>query len=199
MVGQQQRTSTAESLKKLQHAEQKVISALTHATEAIRTLSKTEAPNSSLFSTQAKSFLSELREAQEVIHGQISTLRTDLPFENVTMRRLVETDLAVQRTAHVHRSLVQTLKMMGEPVAGFTSASLPAAASPNNMPSPIANTPVGLLGGGVAPSPPAGSVAINIAVPSPDAAVGASLLSQGLNGGVADGDDNDDGVSMDVQ
>lgn len=107
------------------------------------------------------------------------------------MRRLIEADLSLQHTAHVHRSLARILHVMDEPP---TQGSLSGAASPGWMPSPVVGTPLGALG--VAPSP--AGAAINIPVPSPDVSgVGVPLgPAVTLNGGA--GDDEAEAERMDL-
>ncbi|CAN8075251.1 unnamed protein product [Agarophyton chilense] len=196
MVGQQQRVpSTAESLKKLTTAEEKILTFLTHATEAIRALSQTDAPDATLATAEAQAFLTNVHEVQSILRSQIETLTSDVPQENITMLRLVEADLALQRTAHVHRALAHVLRLFGEPVSGMPAS----APSPPYMPSPVANTPVGLIGG-IAPTPPAAGAPITIAVPSPDAGAASAQRSVqiGLNGGTADVADAQNADAMEM-
>ncbi|KAI0557701.1 Mediator complex protein [Gracilaria domingensis] len=183
MVGQQQSLTTAESLRRLNAAEQKVLNFLTQATEAVRALSQTEAPEVTSASVHAQQFIVNVHEVQAILRSQIESLTSDVPQENTTMLRLVEADLALQRTAHVHRALAHILRAFGEPVSGVPTT----APSPPYMPSPVANTPVGLIGG-MAPTPPAGGAPITIAVPSPDSKAANAQLSMqiGLNGGTSE-------------
>lgn len=184
MADQQRPSNTQESLLRLREAEQKVLSALRHAAQATKTLSTADATLCIPFKGQAESFLTDLYDAQTLLRAQIDCINTDRPFENVTMRRLVESDLAVQRVAHVHRSLAAMLSLLDEtPVEGISTA-----ASPSYMPSPVASTP-GL--GGVAATPPAAPAVFTVAVPSPDATGALSHLSAqvGLNGGLGDASD----------
>ncbi|PXF44839.1 hypothetical protein BWQ96_05422 [Gracilariopsis chorda] len=185
MVGQQQRLPpTAESLQKLRVAEQKVLTFLSQATDAVRALSNTESPQVTTATVHAQQVVSNLYDVQAILRNQIDALSSDMPLEDGTKLRLVEADLALQRTAHVHRSLVHILKLFGEPITGMPTT----APSPPYMPSPVANTPVGLVGG-MAPTPPAAGAPITIAVPSPDGTTGTNQLSvqMGLNGGAAEG------------
>lgn len=183
MVGQQRQSSTTESLQRLRQAEQKVLSALNHAAQATKTLSTANPSQATSFSSQSESFLKDLYAAQALVRQQIQLIEIDRPYENITMRRLVDTDIAVQRTAHIHRSLVRILAALDEPCEGLSTA-----ASPGYMPSPVASTP-GLGGlGGIAPSPPAAGGPIMVAVPSPATDGVAGLSAQvGLNGGLAEG------------
>lgn len=185
MPGQQQPSSTEQALAPLHEAEQKILSALSASSLAFRALSSEAGPSAapSAFSTHAATFLKDLLAAQELIRSRIAHITADVPFENVTMRRLIEADLGVQRTAHVHRALVRTLAALDEaPPPG----TLSAAASPSWMPSPVASTPLAALGVAAA-SPPTAAAPITIAVPSPDAAAADVQLSAAvaLNGGVA--------------
>lgn len=96
------------------------------------------------------------------------------------MRRLIEADLAVQRTTHVHRALVSLLQALEEPCEGISTA-----ASPGYMPSPVASTP-GFSG--VEPSP-GGAGVIVVQVPSPVGGGGGLAAQVGLNGGLGEEDD----------
>lgn len=179
-------TPTEASLAILSAAEQKILSALSSAHLAITSLSP-PTQSASQYALHAKSFLKDLSSAQALLRLRISNLSPDLPLESSTLRRLVEADLAAQRTAHVHRSLVRALLALDEaPVPGPSSA----AASPSWMPSPVAHTPLAVLGG-AAGSPPAAAAAITIAVPTPDAAGNAELglRAAALNGGLGDGEE----------
>lgn len=182
MVGQQRASSTAEALGKLRSAEDKVIAALKSASSAFKSLSTADSARATAFHGHSEAYLNNIYEAQELVRECIQNVGTDLPFENGTMRRLVEADLAVQRTSHVHRSLVKTLQMLDEPPA---PDSLSAAASPGWMPSPIASTPLVSLSG-TAPSPPAAGAPITVAVPSPDTSAAVAQLSAqvALNGSI---------------
>lgn len=185
MVGKPRPSATAEALSSLHEAEQKIISSLLSASQAFRSLSD---PSSSTFQKHAESFVTDLSGAQTLIRKRITNIGADLPFENITMRRLIDADLALQRTAHLHRALVRTLVALDE--MPNPPGSLSAAASPNWLPSPVAGTPKELRAlAGTAPSPSPAGAPIIIAVPSPDAAgVGVPLSAAvALNSGVAPG------------
>lgn len=187
MVGNEPGPSvTKEALASLNEAEKKILSSLNSATDAFRSLSDPAASN---FNKHAEAFVTDLHAAQSLIRKRISGIGADLPFEDNSVRRLVEADLALQRTAHVHRTLVSTLVDLDE--MPNPPGSLSAAASPNWMPSPVASTPRELGALAVAaPSPSPAGPPITIAVPSPDTAgVGLPLSAavSALNGGVAPG------------
>lgn len=159
MVGQQRASATEDALAKMRQAEQKVVASLKHASLALRALSAVDASQSSTpFNQHSDAFISNLHDAQKLIRERIQQLGADLPFENIMMRRLIEADLAVQRTAHVHRGLVYALSIIDEsatpdataPQSGPTAQSVP---SPQYMPSPVASTPQGVFPA-VATSPP---------------------------------------------
>jgi len=97
----------AEDLKTLKSADQLVLSALEAASAAFKALS-IEPVDFEVEEASTK-FLTDIHTAQKHIRTIISTLSSDLPFENATLNQLIKADLAVQRTAHVHRSLVRTL------------------------------------------------------------------------------------------
>ena len=99
----------AACLSALREAEGLVISALENAGAVFRALSHTEASASASCSGHAEQFARDLFRAQALIQGKISNLSNDLPFENSTLLRLVDAELSIQRTAHVHRALVDTL------------------------------------------------------------------------------------------
>lgn len=157
---------TKEALASLNEAERKILSSLKSAAGAFRSLSS---PATTGFNANAEAFVSDLYAAQTLIRSRISTTGADLSFEDNSVRRLVEADLSLQRTTHVHRALVNILVELDE--MPNPPGSLSAAASPNWVPSPIASTPreLGAMAG-TAPSPSPAGAPITIAVPSPDAA-----------------------------
>lgn len=182
MFAQQPRqNATVDALAKLQQAEQKIVTGLQHASTAFRALATVDAEQAApAFNKHAETFLKQLHEARELIRDRIKQVGADLPFENVTMRRLIESDLAIQRTAHVHRALLHSLHQLDE--VPTTEATAP---SPPYMPSPVASTPLAVIGG-VASSPPTLAAPITVAVPTSDAAPSAANLSAqvALNGTV---------------
>ena len=151
-------SATLESLSKLRQAEQQLLSALSHAGNACRSLSTCDVVQAAPFTQHAESFLKDLYSAQNLIRNQIMRTQPDLPFENLTLLRLVEADLAVQRTAHIHRILTRTLQLLGEPIDVPSAVPPNTAASPAYAPSPFAPTPMVSL---TTPTP------ITVAVPSP--------------------------------
>lgn len=184
MPPQQRPSATSDALTKLREAEEKVIKALREASASMRALSSVDPARSSRpFHAHAEAFHKHLKDAQTLLRDRIQAVGADLPLENQTMFRLIEADLAAQRTAHVHRSLAQTLALLGE--APIADAAAPAPApSPQYAPSPSASTPLNSLVG-IAASPPTAGAPITLAVPSPaDAAsVPTPLTAQvALNG-----------------
>lgn len=159
MVGQQQSNATATALFQMRQAEQKVVTALQHASLALRALSTVDASqSSSSFNQHSDAFISNLHDAQRLVRDRIQQLGADLPFENIMMRRLIEGDLALQRTAHVHRALLYALSTVGVSPVPDTSVAGNAAApssvpSPPYMPSPAASTPQTAFPGIAASSP----------------------------------------------
>lgn len=190
MAAQQRQSTTADALSKLRQAEQKIVAAMHHASAAFRALATVDAQQAQPFTQHAEAFMKQLHDAQTLIRERIRHVGTDLPFENITMRRLIEADLAVQRTAHVHRSLVRALTAIQEiPVSDA------AAPSPPFMPSPAASTPLHVISGSTAAAPSPTAAAITVAVPTPDGTPSASAVAQSaltagaLNGVPADTDD----------
>lgn len=94
-----------------------------------------------LFVKHMDGMLANLLEVQNLVRERIQHVGADLPFENVTLRRLIESDLAVQRTAHVHRALVYTLTKLGE-------QPLPDAYLPPGAPAGVGAGAGGSIGGG---------------------------------------------------
>lgn len=144
----------------MRQAEQKVVASLQHASLALRAVSAVDASQSlPPVNQHSDAFISNLHDAQKLIRERIQQLGADLPFENIMMRRLIEADLAVQRTAHVHRALIYALSLVDESAAPDTAtaqsggAAAQSAPSPQYMPSPVASTPQGILPA-VAASPP---------------------------------------------
>lgn len=177
---------TKDALASLNEAERKILSSLKSAAGAFRALSD---PATSNFNGNAAAFVSDLYAAQAIIRNRIESTGADLSFEDNSVRRLVEADLSLQRTAHVHRAVVNILVELDE--MPNPPGSLSAAASPNWMPSPVASTPreLGALAT-VAPSPSPAGAPITVAVPSPDAAglgLPLSAAVTALNGSVPGG------------
>lgn len=164
MVGQQRPSATNDALTKLRQAEQKVLGALQQAASTFQALSSMDASTATAgFNQHSEGFINQLLEVQSIVRDRIQQVGADLPFENVTMRRFIESDLAIQRTSHIHRALLHTLSELEEqPISDGT------APSPPYMPSPAASTPLAVFGG-IASSPSAGPAPITLAVPSPDA------------------------------
>lgn len=191
MVPQPLTSSTADALAPLHEAEQKILCALTAASLSIRSLSTPTAR--ATFPTHSATFLKDLNHAQYILRQRIETISADIPFENITLRRLVEADLSLQRTSHVHRSLVRILAAFDEtPNHGAASA----APSPGWMPSPLASTPLGALG--VAPSPAGGAITIPVPTPEAAAAGGAGAISAAvaLNGAVQEDEAEGDRMEL---
>lgn len=161
MVGQQRPNITADALAKLRQAEQKVLGALKCAASAFHALSSVDATSArTSYNQHVEGFIKQLQEVQSIVRERIQQIGADLPTENATMRRLIESDLAIQRTAHLHRALVYTLNQVDEQPNPEATAP-----SPPYMPSPAASTPLAVFAG-VASSPPAGPAPITLAVPS---------------------------------
>jgi hypothetical protein len=90
----------------------KVISAMESASSAFRALAAAESSRASSFDAHAEIFLRDLAGARQLILDQIFALGPDLPFENSTMRSLVEADLAVQRTGFAHQSVARAIHVV---------------------------------------------------------------------------------------
>lgn len=114
------------NLAALRKAEKLVVSSVEAAASAFQALSAIDASAAPKATPHAERFVRDLSEAQRLVRQCITSLSSDLPFENATLNHLINADLAVQRTAHVHRSLVRTKRRLNE------------ASSPNqSQPQPI--------------------------------------------------------------
>lgn len=103
------------NLKELREADQLIISAVEAAGAAFQALADAKDTKQELIVEQhCARFITDLHKAMTHIRGRIAALSSDLPFENATLNPLINADLAVQRTAHVHRSLVRTLKRVDD-------------------------------------------------------------------------------------
>jgi hypothetical protein len=100
----------------------KVISAVESASSAFRALAAAESSRASSFDAHAETFLRDLAGARQLILDQVSALGPDLPFENSTMRSLVEADLAAQRTGFAHQSVTRALHIVARfPLTEWTA------------------------------------------------------------------------------
>lgn len=103
------------NLKVLREADQLIISAVEAASAAFKALADAQDTKQELVVEQhCGRFITDLHKAMAHIQDIIAALSSDLPFENATLNNLINADVAVQRTAHVHRSLVRTLKRVGD-------------------------------------------------------------------------------------
>ncbi len=103
------------NLRALREADQLIISAVEAAAKAFKALADSkDTKNELLIEQHSTRFFTDLHKAMVHIQGRIAALSSDLPFENATLNHLINADLAVQRTAHVHRSLVRTLKRVDD-------------------------------------------------------------------------------------
>lgn len=109
----------------LELAEEKIMRSLEAASSAFRSLATVESSQAAAFDNHAESFLTNLAEAQQLMGERISKLGPDVPFENGSMRPLIEADIAVQKLAHVHLSLQRALRCLDVPEA--EQLSVPSA------------------------------------------------------------------------
>jgi hypothetical protein len=89
---------------------------LDSAAAAFLALGTADSSRAGPFDSHAEIFLRDLAEARNLIRARITALGPDLPFENGSMRRLVEGDLAAQRIAHAHDILQRALKVVSRTV-----------------------------------------------------------------------------------
>lgn len=101
----------------LELAEEKIMCSLEAASSAFRSLATVESSRAAGFDSHAESFLTNLAEAQQLMGKRISQLGPDVPFENGSMRPLIEADIAVQKLAHVHLALQRALRCVDAPEA----------------------------------------------------------------------------------
>jgi hypothetical protein len=113
----------------LEEAERKILSSLESASAAFRALATADSSRAHAFDGHAESFLADMATAQQLVRSRISLLGPDLPFENGSMRRLVEADIAVQTTAHAHAALRRTLEVATAPATATAAATAAAAAA----------------------------------------------------------------------
>jgi hypothetical protein len=113
----------------LEEAERKILSSLESASAAFRALATADSSRAHAFDGHAESFLADMATAQQLVRSRISLLGPDLPFENGSMRRLVEADIAVQTTAHAHAALRRTLEVATAPATAKATATAAAAAA----------------------------------------------------------------------
>lgn len=102
--------ATSAAVGTLEEAEEKIMSALESATSAFRSLAAADSTRVSPFDAHAESFLTDLAEAQKLIRSRISLLGPDLPFENGSMRSLIEADIALQATSLIHARLERCVR-----------------------------------------------------------------------------------------
>jgi hypothetical protein len=112
----------------LEEAERKILSSLESASAAFRALATADSSRAHAFDGHAESFLADMATAQQLVRSRISLLGPDLPFENGSMRRLVEADIAVQTTAHAHAALRRTLEVATAPATATAAAAAAATA-----------------------------------------------------------------------
>lgn len=104
-------TNRSAAVSSLEEAERKIIASMESASMAFRSLAAADSSRAVAFDGHAESFLTDLAEAQELIRARIAKLGPDLPFENGSMRRLVEADIALHKTSHAHAALSKALEV----------------------------------------------------------------------------------------
>lgn len=110
-------TATEKAVLDLEMAEEKIMRSLEAASSAFRSLAAVESSRAGPFDSHAESFLTNLAEAQQLMGKRIAQLGPDVPFENGSMRALIEADIAVQKLAHVHLALQEALRCVDAPEA----------------------------------------------------------------------------------
>lgn len=144
-----------ESLTSLREAEELVVSAVESAGAAFQALSAAESGGAQDASAHSERFIKDLYSANRLVRARIAQLTSDHPFENPTLSRLIEADLAVQRTAHIHRALVRALRRVADadpkdapkgPAGAVTEELLDSS----GMTPPAAQSPVDAI---MAPAP----------------------------------------------
>lgn len=99
----------------LELAEEKIMCFLQAASAAFRSLATVQSSQAGAFDSHAEQFLTNLADAQQLMGKQISQLGPYIPFENGSMRKLIEADIAVQKVAHVHLALQRALRSVDVP------------------------------------------------------------------------------------
>lgn len=112
-------------LSALREAEELVVSSVEAAATTFQALSGVHATATQEATPHAERFVRDLSSAQVLVRNCIASLSSDLPFENATLNHLINADLAVQRTAHVHRSLVRTLRRLRDASSSNTRQPQP--------------------------------------------------------------------------
>lgn len=109
------KSATEKAFVDLELAEEKIMCSLEAASSAFRSLATVESSRAGAFDAHAEKFLTNLAEAQQLMGKRISQLGPDIPFENGSMRQLIEADIAVQKLSHVHLALQSALRCVDAP------------------------------------------------------------------------------------